>query len=66
MFTCTAQYLWQFTCILYDTMYTMHTVNTVREDEKRERRGRGGEGDWERERRKGYMYTQKIIQTSRH
>ena len=38
MFICTVQYLWQFTCTLYDNMYTMHTVNTV----IRERGGRGG------------------------
>ena len=76
MFICTVQYLWQFTCTLYDNMYTMHTVNTVREDEEGERgegergegergsdkrEGRGREGR-ERERRKEYMYTQ----TSRH
>ena len=47
MFTCTAQYLWQFTCTLYDNMYTMHTVNTGRGGG----RGRGGgeRGGGERE-----------------
>ena len=37
-----------------------------REGRGREGRGREGRESERRERRKGYMYTQKIIQTSRH
>ena len=67
MFTCTAQYPWQFTCTLYDNMYTMHTVNTGRgggrgrgggERGEEGERGEGERGEGEREEEGVHVHTE--------
>ena len=67
MFTRTAQYLWQFTCTLYDNMYTMHTVNTGRgggrgrgggERGEEGERGEGERGEGEREEEGVHVHTE--------